>query len=72
MTREICKLCWRPIAIGFTVPDEVWEQVRHPAMLGDTMCLSCFVAMADEKLIEWDREIKFWPVSLRTLHSEPT
>jgi hypothetical protein len=69
VTREICKSCWRPSPVGFSVPDEVWERVKHPNLPGDVLCIMCFARFADELLIEWDREIRFWPVSLVTLHS---
>lgn len=61
-SREICKACWKPSAVGFSVPDEVWEQVTGWTGLG-VLCLGCFTALADERLVEWDREIEFWPVS---------
>lgn len=63
-TREICKSCGRVSPLGFTVPDEVWR-----AAVGDydhVLCILCFAQRADESLIEWDKEIEFYPVSLRT------
>lgn len=67
MTREICKLCYHVNAVGFSVPDEVWEMVVPPHARNDVVCLSCFTRLADEKRIEWDAEIEFFPVSIITL-----
>lgn len=65
-TREICGLCHRVSAVGFWVPNDVWSEVVHPHYIASIHCLSCFVERADEKLVEWDSVIKFYPVSLRT------
>jgi hypothetical protein len=62
--REFCALCNRVSPVGFWVPNECWEAVVHWSRINDIHCLSCFIARADEKLIRWDREIKFYPVSL--------
>ncbi len=64
MTREICKACHRPVAVGFDVPHEVWAAVA-PAGL-NVLCLGCFTTLADEALVEWDKAIEFHPVSLAT------
>lgn len=66
MTRETCKCCWRPSAVGFHVPDEVWAAVAPEGV--NVLCLGCFAALADEALVPWDRQIEFFPVSLATLH----
>jgi len=65
-TREICKVCYRPNAVGFTVPDSVWKQVVPEALRGSVLCLQCFTTLADEVMIAWDEGIKFYPVSLYT------
>lgn len=65
-TREICKACWRPSAVGFSVPDEVWLAVVPTQLPGHVLCLACFSALADEALVAWDRAIEFHPVSLAT------
>ena len=63
-SREICKICYHVNAIGFAVPDDIWEQVvPHPFSVG-VVCLSCFTRLADEKLIPWDKQVEFFPVSL--------
>ncbi len=63
-TRERCKVCNRISAVGFWVPNKIWE-VSIPKYLQESvLCINCFVSFADEKLIEWDDEIKFFPVSL--------
>ena len=65
-SREICKLCYHVNAVGFSVPDEVWAAVVPDHVRDNVVCLSCFTRLADEKLIEWDQEIQFYPVSMTT------
>lgn len=63
-TREVCGLCGRVSAVGFHVPDAIWR-----AVMGDSQaiaCVGCFTRRADEKYVEWDRDIQFYPVSKRT------
>lgn len=62
--REICGLCNRVSPVGFWVPDEIWKTSVHQSRINDIHCLSCFIERADEKLIDWSKEIKFYPVSL--------
>lgn len=64
MSREICKICYHPVTVGFSVPDDVWEAAMPTLVRDHVVCLACFTRLADEKLIEWDREIEFWPVSM--------
>ena len=63
MSREICKACWKPSPVGFSVPDEVWKLAVPPFLWNQTLCIMCFAALADELGIAWDRDIQFWPVS---------
>jgi hypothetical protein len=65
--REICRCCWRPSPVGFSVPDEVWKQSVHPRFQASVLCLGCFARFADERLVTWDEEIEFWPVSAASM-----
>lgn len=65
-SREICKLCFQVNPIGFSVPDEIWWQVAPSEYGLGIICISCFARLADEKLIAWDKNIKFYPVSMIT------
>lgn len=65
-SREICKLCFGVNRIGFLVPDSVWEEVVPEHVRDSVVCLSCFTELADEKYVEWDRHIEFFPVSFLT------
>lgn len=65
-SRELCKVCYRANPVGFDVPDTVWEAVVPEPLRSGVVCLSCFARIADEKLISWDRDIRFSPVSLAT------
>ena len=70
-TREICKLCYQINVVGFHVPTDVWAAVIPENVRNRVVCLSCFTRLADEKLVEWDRDIQFFPVSLAShLHIE--
>lgn len=65
-TRERCGICNKVSPIGFKVPDEIWEIAIPDYYRSSVMCINCFISFADERLIEWDKDIKFYPVSLRT------
>ena len=62
--RERCKLCGGVNRVGFHVPDEIWRAVVPEAVRHRVVCLGCFTALADAQLVAWDRDIRFWPVSL--------
>ena len=62
-TREICALCYEVSRVGFWVPDGMWQAVAPAGHKEDTICLRCFTRIADEKGLEWDGSIKFYPVS---------
>lgn len=64
VSREICRICYQVNAVGFSVPDDVWQSVVPPALQNYVLCLACFTRLADQKLIPWDRRITFYPVSL--------
>jgi len=53
-------------AVGFHVPDLVWCKAIPTEFDDRVLCLACFTRLADENGIEWDREIQFYPVSLKT------
>ena len=61
--RERCSLCHEVSRVGFWVPNEIWLSVVHPNRIHDILCLRCFSRLADEKNIQWDKDIKFFPVS---------
>lgn len=65
-TREFCGLCGNIVRVGFHVPNEIWKSVVHRSRVNDIHCLDCFTKRADEKLIDWSSDIKFYPVSFRS------
>ena len=65
-TRERCGVCHHISPVGFWVPNEIWEAVVHPHYIAAIHCLNCFTSRADEKLIPWDKAIKFYPISFHT------
>jgi hypothetical protein len=62
---EWCQNCGRPSGTGFRVPDGVWAAALPPALHDTTLCIVCFADFADHRLVEWDQDIEFFPVSLR-------
>lgn len=64
LSREICKRCGSESGVGFNVPDDVWHQINQGRW--NTLCLCCFVQVADALRIQWDKKIEFYPVSLVT------
>jgi hypothetical protein len=64
MTREICKICFHPVSVGFHVPNAIWQQVLPHILQYRSVCLGCFTRLADEAMVRWDEAIEFFPVSL--------
>ena len=61
--REICSLCHEVIRVMFWVSDEIWSLSVHQSQTNSLMCLRCFTRLADERQVQWDKAIKFYPVS---------
>ena len=61
--REICSLCHEVSRVGFSVPDEIWKLAVHTSQINNIICLRCFTRLADERGVQWDNDIKFFPVS---------
>ncbi len=66
LSRELCKICYHVIPVGFRVPDPIWYSTVPGPLCNETICLQCFARLADEKLVQWDHGIEFFPVSLST------
>lgn len=71
-SRERCHWCHEYSAVGFRVPNAVWALVVPRRYSEAIACVRCFARMADERLVAWDKTIKFFPVSLRTHHGRIT
>jgi len=54
-----CQICGHVHKIDFWVPDEIWDEAIHPRWKHGPVCLNCFMERADERLLFWDKEIKF-------------
>ncbi len=65
--REICSRCHEVNRVGFHVPDEIWRAAVHVSEVNSILCLRCFTQLADERGVQWDREVEFFPVSWITL-----
>ena len=62
-TREVCQMCHEVSRVGFWVPKETWKLAVRKGFEHAIVCLPCFTRIADEKAVEWDKDIKFYPVS---------
>ena len=62
--RQICSACNREYSIDFSVPNYIWVSAVHGSQLDNLICLDCFTRMADTRFVEWEKDIKFHPVSL--------
>lgn len=68
--RQICGACHRVSPIDFAVPKEIWLEAVNPFYRNDHICIYCFAAWADDKLLPWDNEIEMYATSLHTLLAE--
>ena len=66
VTREMCKMCHKENPVGFTVPYSVWKEVVPESLIDSVVCITCFTSLGDKKMVKWDVDIKFYPVSLVT------
>jgi len=61
--RQICALCHEVSRVDFDVSNEVWEFAVQKYWQNSIICLQCFTRLADERGVEWDKDIKFYPRS---------
>lgn len=61
--RQFCSVCAEVDRVMFLVPNEIWELATHESQRHNLICLACFTKMADERGVEWDKDIKFYPKS---------
>lgn len=61
--REICSLCHEVSRVSFWVPDAIWKAAMAFAHWNAVACLACFTRLADERGVEWCKEIRFTPES---------
>lgn len=61
--REICAMCHEVSRIGFHVSNDIWELSTSEFYRNSILCLQCFTRLADERGVEWDKDIKFYPQS---------
>ncbi len=66
ITRMCCQMCHKRHGTSFSVPTEMWQAVMLEKYWWGEICLECFIAEADEKLVRWCEVIKFQPLSLVT------
>ena len=45
---------------------DISQEVVPPEYLSSVVCLSCFARLADEKVAQWDRDIRLYPLSMYT------
>jgi hypothetical protein len=64
--RQWCAMCGQIHKVDFHVPDQIWKEAIHPNFQNSVVCLNCFMSRADEKFLEWDKEIVLRPCSFYT------
>jgi len=62
--REICAICGQVSRVGFLATDQAWQHAVHHYYQNSLVCLQCFTLRGDEHLIEWDKDIQLFPMSL--------
>lgn len=68
--REICALCHEVSRVMFHVSNDAWQAGLHQSQWNEIVCLFCFTRLADERGVEWDTGIEFYPVSRITLEEQ--
>jgi len=53
---EICKICYNSQRIAWRTNDEIWETVVPSVLQNYTICLDCFLNLADSKNIKIDKK----------------
>lgn len=63
-TRPRCHNCGRRVVCDFIVADWIWTECFGAIHGPGYRCLDCMAEAADERGIEWCKEIELRPVSL--------
>lgn len=64
LSRERCQCCKRYSPVGFYVPNQIWDLAIPNEFHESPLCIMCFADMADERLVDWSKDVQFFPVSL--------
>jgi hypothetical protein len=67
-TRQWCDMCGEICRIIFWVPDDVWLECIPRHHWTSRVCIECFMKRADEKLIQWEKDLKI--ISMDSLYSQ--
>lgn len=65
MAREICSMCYGINRVGYGVDVQVYKAVVPKEFHGldKIVCLNCFTRLGDEKNVQWDNDMEFFPMS---------
>ena len=61
-TRSKCQNCKKVMVLYFIVPNELWYQLIKSSERSMEICIDCFASKGDEKMIDWSKDIKFYPL----------
>jgi hypothetical protein len=61
--RGFCSICNDVIRVDLNVPCEIWRAALHHSQWNTYVCVRCFTAAADERGVEWCKDIQFSPLS---------
>jgi len=70
ISREICDSCHEIIRVSFWVDNNIWKQATPYKWENKHLCINCFTRFADERLLDWDKTIRFYPISKLRLDKE--
>jgi hypothetical protein len=63
---ETCKCCTREQRLAWYVKDEIWDKVVIPYYKKLTLCLECFLRMADDRgEIIYENDIEYLGIVFR-------
>lgn len=65
-TRQFCQICGGIHKVDFWVKDHIWKAAIHKSFQNSIVCLNCFMERADEKFLEWEKDIILRPTSFYT------
>lgn len=61
--RAFCSICNEVCTVDIWVPCEVWRAALHKDHWNGYVCVRCFTRNADERGVDWSKDIQFFPQS---------
>lgn len=61
--RQLCTICQGVCRVDFLVSDEIWYAAMPKPHWNDPVCINCFTHNAEERGVEWCKDIELTPCS---------